>query len=440
MIYSSNHKEEKMKYEVKQLPQSAVAISLEVEGAEFISVRDKVVAKIGKEAEIKGFRKGHAPADAILAQYKEAVEDEVAQELVNGNMQTIIQEKQIAPISSIRNSKVKMDANTFAIDFEIDVYPEIKLGEYKGLTAEKVPFEYKDEMLEHRMGSMQAASAKLVDCPDDHKAEMGDTVNLAFEGFVDGVPFEGGKADSHQLKLGSKSFIDTFEDQLVGYVKGQEGEVQVTFPAEYHAENLAGKPAVFKVKINAIQKMETPEMNDELAKTLGFESLEDLKVKTKEAIVREGEQRVENEYVDQLIAKAIEGSSFEVPVSMVNQEIQNEMNRFAQQLQQQGLSLDMYLQMMGGDMNAFADQIRPMVEPRIKGDLVLAEIARAENIDASEEEIKEKMEEVAKMYGMDLAKLEEELKAHNQTEAFTYSAKAEIIMKKTIDFIKANAK
>lgn len=125
---------------------------------------------------------------------------------------------------------------------------------------------------------------------------------------------------------------------MVGYVKGQEGEVQVTFPAEYHAENLAGKPAVFKVKINAIQKMETPEMNDELAKTLGFESLEDLKVKTKEAIVREGEQRVENEYVDQLIAKAIEGSSFEVPVSMVNQEIQNEMNRFAQQLQQQGLS------------------------------------------------------------------------------------------------------
>lgn len=198
-----------MKYEVKQLPQSAVAISLEVEGAEFISVRDKVVAKIGKEAEIKGFRKGHAPADAILAQYKEAVEDEVAQELVNGNMQTIIQEKQIAPISSIRNSKVKMDANTFAIDFEIDVYPEIKLGEYKGLTAEKVAFEYKDEMLEHRMGSMQAASAKLVDCADEHKAEMGDTVNLAFEGFVDGVPFEGGKADSHQLKLGSKSFIDT---------------------------------------------------------------------------------------------------------------------------------------------------------------------------------------------------------------------------------------
>lgn len=429
-----------MKYEVKAIENSAVAISMKLEGTEFFPIRDKVVEKIAKEVEIKGFRKGHAPVDAVLAQYKDAIADEVSQEIVNTNMETIIKEKKIAPISTIRNAKIDMKESSFQMDFEIDVYPEIKLGEYKGISAEKETFEFKGEMLTQRMQSMKTSQAKLVDCQEDHKAEMGDTLDLDFEGFIDGVPFEGGKAESHQLKLGTKSFIDTFEDQLVGYVKGQEGEVTVNFPQEYHAKELAGKPAVFKVKINAIQKMETPEMNEELAKILGFESLEDLKKKTTDTIVKEGTQRLEDEYIGKLITKVVEASEFKVPVSMIQQEIQNEMKRFEQQLQQQGLSLDTYIQMMGGDKNAFAEQIKPMVEPRIKGDLILAEVARKENIDATEEDIQEKMVEVAKMYGMEVEKLEEELKSHNQLDAFKYSVKAEIIMKKTIDFIKTEAK
>lgn len=429
-----------MKYEVKAIENSAVAISMKLEGTEFFPIRDKVVEKIAKEVEIKGFRKGHAPVDAVLAQYKDAIADEVSQEIVNTNMETIIKEKKIAPISTIRNAKIDMKESSFQMDFEIDVYPEIKLGEYKGISAEKETFEFKGEMLTQRMESMKTSQAKLVDCQEDHKAEMGDTLDLDFEGFIDGVPFEGGKAESHQLKLGTKSFIDTFEDQLVGYVKGQEGEVTVNFPQEYHAKELAGKPAVFKVKINAIQKMETPEMNEELAKILGFESLEDLKKKTTDTIVKEGTQKLEDEYIGKLITKVVEASEFKVPVSMIQQEIQNEMKRFEQQLQQQGLSLDTYIQMMGGDKNAFAEQIKPMVEPRIKGDLILAEVARKENIDATEEDIQEKMVEVAKMYGMEVEKLEEELKSHNQLDAFKYSVKAEIIMKKTIDFIKTEAK
>ena len=181
-------------------------------------------------------------------------------------------------------------------------------------------------------------------------------------------------------------------------------------------------------------------MNDELAKELGFESVEDLKTKTTENIIAEGTQRAEDEYLGKLILKVVEASEFEVPVSMVQQEIQNEMRRFEQQLQQQGLSLDMYMQMMGGDRKAFEEQIRPMVEPRIKSDLVLAEIARNEKIEATDEDVTEKMAEVAKMYGMEVAKMEEELKAHNQLDAFKYSVRAEIVMKKTIDFIKAEAK
>ena len=165
MIYSSNHKEDNMKYEVKKLEQSAVAISMKLEGTEFLPIRDKVVAKIGKEVEIKGFRKGHAPADAVLAQYKDAVIDEVTQEVVNSNMETIIREKEIAPISTIRNPKVTMNDDSFEMDFEIDVYPEIKLGEYKGISAEKEAFEFKEEMLTQRMESMRTSKAKLVDCP-----------------------------------------------------------------------------------------------------------------------------------------------------------------------------------------------------------------------------------------------------------------------------------
>lgn len=429
-----------MKYEVKAIENSAVAISMQLEGEEFFPIRDKVVAKIAKEVEIKGFRKGHAPADTILAQHKDAIAEEISQEVVNENMETIIKEKEIAPISTIRNAKIDMKETSFQMDFEIDVYPDIVLGEYKGISADKETFDFKEEMLTQRMESMKTSQAKLVDCPEDHKAEMGDTVDLAFEGSIDGVPFEGGKAESHQLKLGTKSFIDTFEDQLVGYVKGQEGEITVSFPEEYHAKELAGKPAVFKVKIHAIQKMETPEMNDELAKTLGFESLEDLKTKTTDEIIKEGTQRLEDEYIGKLIKKVVETSEFQVPVSMIQQEIQNEMKRFEQQLQQQGLSLDTYVQMMGGDKDALAEQIKPMVEPRIKGDLILAEVARKENIDASEEDIQEKMLEVAKMYGMEIEKLEEELKNHNQLDSFKYSVKAEIIMRKTIDFIKAEAK
>ncbi|KDE65902.1 hypothetical protein FUSO4_05680, partial [Fusobacterium necrophorum DJ-1] len=169
-------------------------------------------------------------------------------------------------------------------------------------------------------------------------------------------------------------------------------------------------------------------------------SLEDLKTKTTENIIAEGTQRAEDEYLGKLILKVVEASEFEVPVSMIQQEIQNEMRRFEQQLQQQGLSLNMYMQMMGGDKKALEEQIKPMVEPRIKNDLVLAEIARNEKIEATEEDITEKMAEVAKMYGMEVAKMEEELKTHNQLDAFKYSVKAEIVMKKTIDFIKAEAK
>ena len=257
---------------------------------------------------------------------------------------------------------------------------------------------------------------------------------------MDGVPFPGGKAESHLLKLGSKSFIDNFEEQLVGYTKGQEGEITVKFPEEYHAPELAGKPAQFKVKINAIKQLREPELNDEFAKELGYESLEDLKNKTKEETIKRENDRIENEYVGALLDKLMETTTIDVPVSMVQAEIQNRLKELEYQLSMQGFKMDDYLKMMGGNIDTFAAQLAPAAEKKVKVDLILDKIARENKFEASEEELKERMEKVAKMYGMDVPTLEGELKKNNNLDNFKASVKYDIVMKKAIDEVVKESK
>ena len=298
----------------------------------------------------------------------------------------------------------------------------------------------KEELLNKELEIMVNSKSKLEDTEAGHKAEMGDTVDLAFEGFVDGVPFEGGKSESHTLKLGSKMFIDNFEDQLVGYTAGQEGEINVTFPEQYHAADLAGKPAVFKVKINAIKKLVVPELNEELAKELGFESVEDLKTKKTEEIKAREEARIKNEYIGKLLDKVAANSKVEVPFSMVATEVKNRISEMENQLSAQGIGMDMYLQMTGMDRAKLENQIAPMAAGKVKVDLILEAIAKAENLEVSEEEVTAKMTEVARYYGMDLTKLEEELKAHNNYDNFKYTLKGECMMQKAIDLLVETAK
>lgn len=235
-------------------------------------------------------------------------------------------------------------------------------------------------------------------------------------------------------------FIDTFEEQLVGYEAGQEGEVNVTFPAEYHAANLAGKPAVFKVKVNSIKKLVTPELNDELAKEFGFENVEDMKAKTEERIKAREEERVKNQYIGKLLDKVSSTSTVEVPVSMIANEVRARIAEMEQQLAAQGIGFDMYMQMTGMNRAKLEAQIAPMAAAKVKADLILEAIAKAEGIEVSEDEIKEKMTEIAKMYGMDLAKLEEELNKHKNYDNFKMTVQGECLMQKAIDVIVNNAK
>ena len=403
-----------MKHEIKNLEHSAVEIKICLTGEELSPLKTEVLTAVAAKAEVPGFRKGKAPLDKVEAQFKDAVKEELTEKVLQKYYEEVVKEGNITPISYIHNVKVEMNEN-YELTFQVDVYPTVELGEYKGLEVEKETFEMTEEKLNKEIEIMVNSKSKLVDTEAGHKAVMGDTVDLAFEGFVDGVPFEGGKADSHVLKLGSKMFIDTFEDQLVGYEAGQEGEVNVTFPEQYHAANLAGKPAVFKVKVNSIKTLVTPELNDELAKELGFESVEDLKAKKAEEVKAREEARIKNEYIGKLLDKVAATSKVDVPFSMIATEVKNRISEMEQQLSAQGIGMDMYLQMTGMDRAKLESQIAPMAAGKVKVDLILEAIAKAENIEVSEDEVTAKMTEVAKYYGMDLAKLEEELNEHKTT-------------------------
>lgn len=428
-----------MKHEIKKLEHSAVEITIALTGEEVSPIKTEALTAIAEKAEIPGFRKGKAPLDKVEAQFKDALKEEVTEKVLQKYYEEVIKAEGVTPISYIHNVKTELN-DGFQVTFQVDVYPEVELGEYKGLEVEKETFEMTDEKLNKEIEVMVNSKSKLVDTEAGHKAVMGDTVDLAFEGFVDGVPFEGGKADSHVLKLGSKMFIDTFEDQLVGYEAGQEGEVNVTFPEQYHAAELAGKPAVFKVKVNSIKTLVTPELNDELAKELGFESVEDLKAKKAEEVKAREEARIKNEYIGKLLDKVAATSKVDIPFSMVATEVKNRISEMEQQLSAQGIGMDMYLQMTGMDRAKLENQIAPMAAGKVKVDLILEAIAKAENLDVSDDEVTAKMTEVAKYYGMDLAKLEEELKKHNNYDNFKYTIKGECVMQKAIDLLVETAK
>lgn len=429
-----------MKHEIKKLEKSALEVTMTLTNEEFNPIEGAVLAKAQKEVELPGFRKGHAPLEQIKAKYAKETEDEVCDEIIKKFFGDVIKAENLRPVSPLYNGKLTQTEEGATLVVHVDIFPEFELGQYKGLEAEKREFQMTDEKLEEEIQTILKRKATLTDCEEGHKAEMGDTVELAFEGFVDGVPFEGGKADTHMLQLGSHSFIDTFEDQLVGYVAGQEGEVHVTFPEQYHSQELAGKPAVFKVKVKAVKYDKVPELNDEFAKSLGFENVDDMRVKTRETVEKRETERAKNEYRGELLKKVVEGTEIEIPRSLVYREVEGRLAELEQQLMAQGMDLKSYLAMTGMTHEAVFNQLAPMSEHKVKMDIILDKIAEIENIQASEEEFTAKMEEISKMYGMTAESLKEELVKNKNYENFEINVKNEIILNKAIDFIVNNAK
>ena len=323
----------------------------------------------------------------------------------------------------------------FIFTAEVAVRPEVKLGKYKGVQVTKIDTTVSDEEVAAELEKERQKNSRTVTVTDRPIAE-GDTAVIDFEGFVDGVAFEGGKGENHPLEIGSHSFIDTFEDQLVGKNAGDEVDVNVTFPEKYQAADLAGKPALFKVKIHEVKAKELPELNDEFAQDVSeFNTLEEYKEDLKKHLEVQKEDEAKRTKEDEAIQKIIDKSTMEIPEAMIKTQCENMVNEFAQRLAQSGLSMEQYMQFSGLTLDKLEEQVRPEAETRIKSSLVLEQIAKDENIEVSEEEIDAEIEKMAKAYGMEADKLKEYM-----GDAEKESMKRDISVTKAVDLVMENVK
>ena len=424
---------------VKKLNETTYEVSVSRTGDELKHMKEHVLTHF-KDAKVAGFRPGHVPKDVLERTFKKEIEDEILNHIISEEYSKAVSENDLKPIDNIKLEKYENENDKVELVFTIPVLPEIKLGEYKGVKAEKEELKVTDEKVNEEIERLRAGAAKLKEVEEDAAAELNDVTNINFEGFIDGEAFEGGKAEGFDLTLGSKNFIDTFEDQIVGHKKGDEFDVNVTFPENYGAENLAGKPAVFKVKVNSIKRREETELNDDLAKELGFDSIEDLKNKTKENITKREESRIENEFRNKVVEKVAEGTEVEVPEALIQREIQYKVNEFAQQLQMQGMSLNQYFEMTGQDLEKMRETLREPAKKSLKTQLILDEIAKVENIVASDEDVNAEVEKMAEMYGVDKDVILDDVKKSGNYARFVENTKYQIVNRKTVDFLVKEAK
>ena len=419
---------------VKKLDETTYEVSAVREGEEFKHLKEHVLVHF-KDAKVDGFRPGHVPANVIEKNFKKEIDGEILNHIISDEYQKAVAENELKPIADIKLEKYEIQADKAEVVFTIPVLPSFELGQYKGLEVEKENFEVTDEKVNEEIEGMRKNASKLKEVAEDEEAKNDDVVNINFEGFVDGVAFDGGKAEGYDLTLGSHSFIDTFEDQIVGHKKNDEFDVNVKFPEAYHAENLKGKPALFKVKVNSIKRKEEAELNDDLAKELGFESVDDMRAKTRENITKREEARVENEFKNKIIEKVVDGTNVEAPRALVDREIEFQINRFAQQLQMQGINLSQYFQMTGQTIDKMREDSREMAEKSVKTELVLSEISKVENITVTDEEVDNEFEVMATMYGMDKESMLNEVKKSGNYQRFADEAKYRLVNKKTIDLL-----
>ena len=419
---------------VKKLSETVYEVSVTRNGEELKHLKEHVLVHF-KDAKVDGFRKGHVPADVLEKKFKKEIEGEILNHIISEEYRKAVEENNLSPIADIKLEKYENNEDNVEVVFTIPVLPEINLGDYKSVKVEKEALDVNDEKVNAEIEIMRSNAGKLKEVADDEAAQDKDVTNINFEGFIDGEAFDGGKAEGFDLTLGSKSFIDTFEDQIIGHKKGDEFDVNVTFPEEYHAESLKGKPAVFKVKVNSIKRKEEAELNEDLAKELGYDSVEDLKAKTKENLIKREEARIENEYRGKVVDAVVDSINFEIPEAVVEREIQFQINRFAQQLQMQGMSLNQYFEMTGQDIEKMRESIKESAEKSVKRDLVLTEIAKAENVEATEEEVNAELDRTALMYGMDREGLIAEVRKSGNYARFIDEIKYQIINRKTVDLL-----
>lgn len=424
---------------VKKINESTYEVTVVKNGAEFESFKKHILTHF-KNAKVDGFRPGKVPTSVIEKTFKKEIEGEILNHLISESYREAVSENNLHPIADIKLEKFEVTVDSAEVVYTIPVLPEIKLGDYKSVKVEKETVNVTDEAVKEELEKIRLNAGKLKELEDDAVSALNDVVNIDFEGFIDGEAFAGGKAEGFDLTLGSKSFIDNFEDQLVGYKKGDEVEVNVSFPENYGAANLAGKPALFKVKVNAVKRTEEAKLDDELAKEKGFENLEELTKNTKENLVKREEARIENEFTGKVVEAVVATTEFDVPEALVEKEIDFQINRFAQQIQMQGISLNQYFEMTGQSLESMREQVRENARVSVKTDLILDKIAQAENVTVTEDEINAEIEKMAAMYGMDKETIVADIKKAGNYETFIGNTEYQILNRKTIDLLKELAK
>ena len=413
---------------------SVVALTIEITKAEFEAAKDKAFKKTGKNITVPGFRKGKAPRKMIEKLYGEGVFFEEAFNIIYPDAMEMAVEK--SGIKPVGRADVDLgdpaEEGGLTIIAKVPVEPEVELGEYKGIEVEKETVKVLQADVKAELNRMAQRNARTETV--ERKAKKNDTVDIDFEGFVDGVPFEGGKAEHHELTLGSGAFIPGFEDQLIGCKAGDEKDVVVTFPEEYHAKELAGKEATFKCKVHKVEETILPEIDDEFAKDVSdtCETLDDLKKEITERLKAERQEAADNAFEEKVLDALIDGMKADIPAAMIDAQVDTIVQDFGYRLQMQGMGLEQYLKMTGTEMGAFRAMFKDQAERQVKTRLALQKVVELEGITVSDKELEEEYAKMAEQYKMEV----EKVKAIVSKEAL----EGDLKISNALEFIKKNAK
>ena len=425
-----------MSVTVEKLENNMAKLKITVPAEQLEKAIEKAYQKNKNKIQIPGFRKGKAPRKMIEQMYGKGVfYEDAANDLIEEEYPKAVEECGEDVVSSPKIDVEELEAGKdFVFTAEVALKPPVKLGKYKGIEVEKMDLDVTDDEVDAEIDKQRNMNARSIDVTD-RAVKDGDTVSLDFEGFVDGVAFDGGKGTDYPLTIGSGAFIPGFEEQLVGFEIGQEGDVNVKFPEDYQAENLAGKDATFKCKVNSIRAKELPELNDEFASDAGFDTVaeykEDVKKKLEEK--KAADEKAKRE--DAVVRAVIEDSEMELPEAMIETQQRQMVNEFAQRLQMQGMNMDQYLQYTGGSVDQMLAQVKPQAIERIKSRLVLEAVAAKENIEISDADFEAELESMAHQYRMEVEKLKEMM-----SDAEKKQLKSDLAVQKAADFLVENVK
>ena len=398
-----------MSVQVETLGKSMAKLTIDVSAEEFETALDKAYKKNKNKISLPGFRKGKAPRAMIEKMYGTGVfYEDAANDLIPGAYESAAKESELEIVAqpSIDVTQIEK-GKPFIFTATVAVKPEVTLGDYKGIEVEKKTAEVTDEELQAEIDKVRESNSRMITV-EDRAVQDGDITTIDFEGFVDGEPFEGGKGENYPLTIGSHSFIDNFEEQLIGKNIGEETEVNVTFPEQYQAEELQGKPAVFKVTIKEIKVKELPELDDDFAQDVSeFDTVDEYKEDLKKKLLENKEAALKREKEEDVVGKIIENATMEIPDPMVDTQVRQMVQEFSQRIQSQGLSLQQYMQFTGMTPESLTNELQPQALKRIQSRLVLEAVVAAENIETSDEDLEKELEKMAEMYQMEADKLKE---------------------------------